>query len=141
MLYARYASQNPLNEEEQLNGVSLGDQFDLNSEFKTEKNEIKVTGKIIYSVHFEYDMDEEMFKDPDCKDTGVANDWILDTAEEDVGLKYVDIQQIENNIRKNGPKDAVIDIIRDDVIVYDLVDNVKYVRDKYNIPSDGVCDR
>ena len=47
VLYARYASQNPLNEEEQLNGVSLGDQFDLNNEFKTEKNEIKVTGKII----------------------------------------------------------------------------------------------
>lgn len=102
---------------------------------------MKVTGKIIYSVHFEYDMDEEMFKDPECIDTGRANDWIIDTAEEDVGIKYVDIQQIENNIRKNGPKDAVIDIIRDDVIVYDLVDNVKYVRDKYNIPSDGVCDR
>ena len=47
VLYARYASQNPLNEEEQLSGVSLGDQFDLNNEFKTEKNEIKVTGKII----------------------------------------------------------------------------------------------
>ena len=47
VLYARYASQNPLNEEEKLNGVSLGDQFDLNNEFKTEKNEIKVTGKII----------------------------------------------------------------------------------------------
>ena len=102
---------------------------------------MKVTGKIIYSVHFEYDMDEEMFKDPECIDTGRANDWILDTAEEDVGLKYVDIQQIENNIRKNGPKDVVINIIRDDVIVHDLVDNVKYVRDKYNIPSDGVCDR
>ena len=92
-------------------------------------------------MHFEYDMDEEMFKDPDCKDTGVANDWILDTAEEDVGIKYVEIQQIENNIRKKGPKYAVIDIIRDDVIVHNLVDNVKYVRDKYNIPSDGVCDR
>lgn len=102
---------------------------------------MKVTGKIIYSVHFEYDMDEEMFKDPECIDTGRANDWILDTAEEDVGLKYVDIQQIENNIRKNGPKDVVINIIRDDVIIHDLVDNVKYVRDKYNIPSDGVCDR
>ena len=102
---------------------------------------MKVTGKIIYSVNFEYDMDEEMFKDPECIDTGRANDWILDTAEEDVGLKYVDIQQIENNIRKNGPKDVVINIIRDDVIVHDLVDNVKYVRDKYNIPSDGVCDR
>ena len=38
-------------------------------------------------------------------------------------------------------KDAVIDIIRDDVIVHNLVDNVKYVRDKYNILSDGVCDR
>ena len=47
---------------------------------------MKVTGKIIYSVHFEYDMDEEMFKDPECIDTGRANDWILDTAEEDVGL-------------------------------------------------------
>ena len=57
------------------------------------------------------------------------------------GIKYVEIQQIENNIRKNCPKNAVIDIIRDDVIVYNLVDNVKYVRDKYNIPSDGVCDR
>ena len=102
---------------------------------------MKVTGKIIYSVHFEYDMDEEMFKDPDCKDTGVANDWILDTAEEDVGIKYVEIQQIENNIRKNGPKDAVIDIIRDDAIVHHLVDNGKYARDKDNIQSDGVCDR
>lgn len=47
VLYARYASQNTFNEEEKLNGVTLGDQFDLNNEFKTEKNEIKVTGKII----------------------------------------------------------------------------------------------
>ena len=38
-------------------------------------------------------------------------------------------------------KDAVIDISRDDVIVHGLVENVKYIRDKYNIPSDGVCDR
>lgn len=34
---------------------------------------MKVTGKIIYSVSFEYDMGEKMFKEPDCKDTMYVN--------------------------------------------------------------------
>ena len=102
---------------------------------------MKVAGKIIYSVSFEYDMDEEMFKDPDCKDTGYVNDWILDTTESDVGLSYNDRFNLKEAIKQRAPKDAIIDISRDDVIVHELVENVKYVRDKYNIPSDGVCDR
>ena len=102
---------------------------------------MKVTGKIIYSVSFEYDMDEDMFKDPDCKDTGYVNDWILDTAESDVGLSYNDRFNLKEAIKQRAPKDAIIDVSRDDVIVHGLVENVKYVRDKYNILSDGVCDR
>ena len=43
--------------------------------------------------------------------------------------------------KQRTPKDAIIDVSRDDVIVHGLVENVKYVRYKYNIPSDGVCDR
>ena len=102
---------------------------------------MKVTGKIIYSVSFEYDMGEEMFKEPDCKDTGYANDWILNTVETDVGLGYDDMHNLKEAIKQRAPKDAIIDVSRDDVIVNGLVENVKYVRDKYNIPSDGVCDR
>lgn len=46
VLYARYASRNPLNEEEKLSGVILNEQFDVLENMATEKNEIKVTGKI-----------------------------------------------------------------------------------------------
>ena len=46
VLYARYASRNPLNEEEKLSGVILNEQFDVRDNMVTEKNEIKVTGKI-----------------------------------------------------------------------------------------------
>lgn len=102
---------------------------------------MKVTGKIIYSVSFEYDMGEEMFKEPDCKDTGYVNDWILDTAESDVGLSYDDMHNLKEAIKQRAPKDAIIEISREDVVVNGLVENVKYIRDKYNIPSDGVCDR
>ena len=102
---------------------------------------MKVTGKIIYSVSFEYDMDEEMFKEPDCKDTGYVNDWILDTTESDVGLSYNDRFNLKEAIRKRAHKDVIIDILRDDVIVHGLVENVKYLRNKYNIQSDCICDR
>ena len=102
---------------------------------------MKVTGKIIYSVSFEYDMDEEMFKDLDCKDTGYVNDWILDTVESNAGLSYNDRFNLKEAIKQRAPKDAIIDVSRDDVVVHGLVENVKYVRDKYNILSDGVCDR
>ena len=102
---------------------------------------MKVTGKIIYSVSFEYDMNEEMFKEPYCKDTGYANDSILNTVETDVGLSYNDMHNLKETIKQRAPKDAIIDISRDDVTVNGLVENVKYVRDKYNITSDSVCDR
>ena len=102
---------------------------------------MKVKGKIIYSLSFEYDMGENMFNDTDCKDTGYVNDWILNKIEEDVGLNYNDMFNLKDAIRQRASKDAIIDISRDDVIVYGLVENVKYLRDKYNIPSDGICDR
>lgn len=102
---------------------------------------MKVTGKITYSVSFSYDIDEEIFKDKNCTDTGIVNDWILEAVENDIGIDYNTRQQIESNIRKNVPEDTIIKILRDGVIVHDLVDNVKYIRDKYNIPSDGICDK
>ena len=64
---------------------------------------MKVTGKIIYSVSFEYNMDEEMFKEPYCKDTGYANDWILDTSEADVGLSYDDMHNLKEAIKQKSP--------------------------------------
>lgn len=71
----------------------------------------------------------------------VCYDWILDTSETDVGLSYGDIHNLKEAIKQRAPKNAIIDVSRDDVIVNGLAENVKYVRDKYNIPSDGVCDR
>ena len=64
---------------------------------------MKVTGKIIYSVSFEYDMNEEMFKEPYCKDTGYVNDWILDTLEADVGLSYDDMHNLKEAIKQRTP--------------------------------------
>lgn len=102
---------------------------------------MKVTGKITYSLSFSYDIDEEIFKDPNCTDTGIVNDWILEAIENNIGIDYNTRKQIESNIRKNVPKDICVNILRDDVIVHDLTDKVKYIRDKYNIPSDGICDK
>lgn len=102
---------------------------------------MKVSGKIIYSLSFSYDIDEEIFKDKNCTDTGIVNDWILEAVENDIGLDYNTRKQIESNIRKNVPKDTCVNILRDDVIVHDIVDKVKYIRDKYNISSDGICDK
>ena len=96
---------------------------------------MKVTGKITYSLSFSYDIDEEIFKGPECDDTGIVNDWILDTVENNIGIDYNIRRQIEDSIKKNAPKDTIISIMRDDIIVYDLVDKVKYIRDKYNIPE------
>lgn len=96
---------------------------------------MKVTGNITYSLSFSYDMDEEIFKDPECNDTGIVNDWILDTVENNIGIDYNIRRQIEGSIKKNAPKDTIISIMRDDVIVHDLADKVKYIRDKYNIPE------
>lgn len=96
---------------------------------------MKVTGNITYSLSFSYDMDEEIFKDPECADTGIVNDWILDTVENNIGIDYNTRRQIESSIKKNAPKDTIIGIIRGDVIVHDLADKVKYIRDKYNIPE------
>lgn len=102
---------------------------------------MKVTGKIIYSLSFSYDIDEEIFKDKNCTYTGIVNDWILEAIENDIGIDYNTRQQIERNIRKNVHKDTIINILRDDIIVHDLADKVKYIRDKYNIPSNGICDK
>ena len=101
---------------------------------------MKITGKIIYSVNFECEIDEKMFKDPDCKDTGYVNDWILDTAEEEAGIPFVEQQAIEQKIRKASSNVSNVDIIREDVIVHDLAEHVRYIRDKYGIESDGICD-
>ena len=102
---------------------------------------MKVSGEITYSLSFSYDMDEEIFKDPECDDTGIVNDWILEVVEDNIGLDYNGIQQIKNNIKKKAPKDAIISIMRDDIVVHNLVDKVKYIKDKYNIQSDGICDK
>ena len=59
----------------------------------------------------------------------------------DVDLATVGATVLKETIKQRAPKDAIIDISRDDVTVNGLVENVKYVRDKYNIQSDGICDR
>lgn len=51
------------------------------------------------------------------------------------------MHNLKEAIKQRAPKNAIIDVSRDDVIVNGLAENVKYVRDKYNILSDGVCDR
>lgn len=76
-----------------------------------------------------------------AKIPGYVNDWILNKIEEDVGLNYNDMFSLKDAIRQRASKDSIIDISRDDAIVHGLVENVKYLRDKYNIPSDGICDR
>lgn len=102
---------------------------------------MEVTGRITYSLSFKYDMDEEIFKDLECDDTGIVNDWILEVVEDNVRLDYNIRQQIKSSIKKKASKDAIISITREDVVVYNLADKVKYIRDKYNIQSDGICDK
>lgn len=51
------------------------------------------------------------------------------------------MHNLKEAIKQRAPKNAIIDVSRDNVIVHGLVKNVKYVRDKYNIPSYSVCDR